>query len=70
MTMLTHTGGPFKPARYSQGRRSVAGTATANAHLPMTKRFWMGAVTVLIAGGAVAGVIALKAAFYFSHFSH
>jgi hypothetical protein len=36
----------------------------------MTKRFWMGALTVLTAGGAVAGVIALKAAFYFSHFSY
>jgi hypothetical protein len=70
MTMLTHTGGQFKPARYSQGKRNMAGTATANAHLPMTKRFWMGALTVLTAGGAVAGVIALKAAFYFSHFSY
>jgi hypothetical protein len=25
MTMLTHTGGPFKPARYSQGRRGRNG---------------------------------------------
>jgi hypothetical protein len=70
MTTLAHTGASFKPARYSSGGRTMAGTATANAHLPMIKRFWIGALTVLMAGGAIAGVIALKAAFYFSHFSH
>jgi hypothetical protein len=68
MTMLAHTGASFKPARYSSGRRTMAGTATAN--LPIIKRFWMGALTVLMAGAGVAGVIALKAAFYFSHFSY
>jgi hypothetical protein len=70
MTMLTHTGGLFKPARYSPGRRTMAGTATANAHPPIIKRFRMGAVAVLMAGAGVAGVIALKAAFYFSHFNY
>jgi hypothetical protein len=70
MTMLTHTGGPFKPARYSSRGRTMAETATANAHLPRIKRFWMGALAFLMAGVGVAAIIALKAAFYFSHFSY
>jgi hypothetical protein len=69
MTMLAHTGSPFKPDRYSSGERTMAGTAAANAHLPIIKRFWMGALTVLLAGMGIAAIIALKAAFYFSHFS-
>ena len=69
MTMLAHTGSPFKPARHSSGGRTLAATATANAHLPITNRFWMGAFTVLLAGTGIAAIIALKAAFYFSHFS-
>ena len=69
MTMLAHTGSPFKPSRHSSGGQTLAGTATANAHLPVTKRFSMGALAVLLAGMGIAAIIALKAAFYFSHFS-
>lgn len=70
MTMLTRTGGLFEPARYSPDRRTMAETATANAHLPIINRFRMGAVAVLTAGVGVAAIIALKAVFYFSHFNY
>jgi hypothetical protein len=68
MTMLAHTDSPFKPARNPATGR--AATGAANARPAMTWRFGLFALKVLIAGGAVAGVIALKAAFYFSRFSY
>ena len=62
MTMLTHTRGPLDWAPYSsQGRDSVAARPAA-AQLAMIKRFCMCALTVLAAGGAIAAIIALKAA--------
>jgi hypothetical protein len=62
MAMLTHSGGSFKPARLSS--RGQAGSATANAHLAMIRRFSIGAVTALAAVGAVAAIVALKAALF------
>ena len=61
MTMQTHTGGSFKPARRSAGGQT-AGRAAAQAHLAMIKRFWISALTVLAAGATLAAIIALKAA--------
>jgi hypothetical protein len=62
MTMLTHTRGPFERARYS--RRDTVGAGTAKAHLAMIKRFCLGALTILLAGTAVAAIMALKIAIY------
>jgi hypothetical protein len=64
MTMLAHTGGSFKPARRSAGGQDTAGRATAQAHLAMIKRFGISALTVIAAGGALAAIIALKAALF------
>ena len=70
MTMLTHTGGPFKPAGHSPGARDAAATATANARKAMIKRFCVGALTFLIAGGALVGIIALRTTIYLSRLSY
>jgi hypothetical protein len=70
MTMLTHAGGQFKPARYSSGARDTAGTGATNAHLAMIQRFCMCALTILMAGGAVAGIIALKTAIALSRLGY
>lgn len=70
MTMLTHTRGPFKPASYSSGERDTAGAGIANAHLAMVRQFCKYALTILIVGGAVAGIIALKAAIALSRLGY
>jgi ABC-type phosphate transport system permease subunit len=70
MTMLTHIGGPLKTARYPSGRRSATATGTANAHMPMIKRFVMGTLTVLVLGGTLAAIIGLKAAIYLSRLNY
>ena len=62
--MLAHTGGSFKPARRSPGGQDTAGRFVANAHLAMIKRFSISALTLLAAGGAVAAIVALKAALF------
>jgi hypothetical protein len=61
MTMLTQTRGPSKPAPYSSERQSAAGAEAANAHPGTLKRFCMYAVTILLAGAALAGIIAVRA---------
>jgi hypothetical protein len=68
MTILTHTGARFKPAAQSSGRRDTAGAA--NAHLAVIRRFGMCALAVLLAGGAAAGVIALKTAIFFLRYHY
>ena len=70
MTMLTHTGNRFKAVSYSSGRRDRAGATPVGAHLAASKRFCVCAVAVLFAGGAVAGIIAVKTAAYFWRFPH
>jgi hypothetical protein len=61
MTMLTQTRGPSKPAPYSSETQNAAGAGAAEAHLGMIKRFCMLALTILLAGAALAGIIALRA---------
>jgi hypothetical protein len=61
MTMLTHTRGPSKRAPYSSERQNAAGAEAAEAHPGMLKKFSMHAVTILLAGAALAGIIALRA---------
>jgi hypothetical protein len=70
MTMLTHTGGPVEPARHSSSARDAAETGATTARMATIKRFWMSVLAVLIAGGALAGIIALKAAIFLSRISH
>jgi len=65
MTMLTHTRGPFKPAPGSSERRGTASGGAASAHLAMIKRFCMCTLAILAAGGALAAIVALKAAIFF-----
>ncbi|HXQ07202.1 MAG TPA: hypothetical protein VN831_20930 [Bradyrhizobium sp.] len=61
MTMLTQTRGPSKRAPYSSERQDAAEAEAAEAHLGMIKRFCMLALTILLAGAALAGIIALRA---------
>jgi hypothetical protein len=70
MTMLTHTGGSFRPARLSQNRQDAGGVVTTSANLAMIKRFCIGAVTVVAAVGALAAIVALKAALFVSVFHY
>jgi hypothetical protein len=68
MTILTHMGGPSKRTRYSSARQGTFGKGAAKAHLATIKRFCIGALMVLMAAGALTGVIALKAAIYYWRF--
>ena len=70
MAMLTHIGGSFKRATHQSGRQDAVGAGAAEAHLAMIKRFCIRAVTVLMAGAALAGIIALKATIYLSRFNY
>jgi hypothetical protein len=70
MTTLTHTRGPFERISNSPGRRDTVDAGRAEAHLATFKRFCRCALTVLLVGGAVAGIIALKAAIYLSRLNY
>ena len=65
MTMLMYTRDPFERAPSSMERRDAIREGAAEAHLAMIKRFCISALTVLAAGGAIAAIIALKAAIFF-----
>ena len=61
MTMLTHGfNGPVESAE----SRDLLKDAT-KSHLPAIKRFCLGALTIVSAGGLLTGAIALKTAIYF-----
>jgi hypothetical protein len=64
MTMLMQTRDPFERAPSAVERRDSVRESAAEAHLAMIKRFCVGALTVLAAGGALATIIALKAALF------
>jgi hypothetical protein len=66
MTMLMHTSNPLGRAA-SRRRDAVSmgvAQAHAQAHLAVIKRLGVGALAVLAAGGALAAIIALKAALF------
>ena len=65
MTMLMYTRDPFERAPSSMERRDAIREGAAEAHLAMIKRSSISALTVLAAGGAIAAIIALKAAIFF-----
>ena len=70
MTMLTHMRGTFERARYSSARRDTVEAGAAKAYLAMIKRFCLSALTILLAGTAVAAIMALKIAIYLPLFIH
>jgi hypothetical protein len=61
MTMLMHTRGPFERAPNSPERQDAARAGAAEAHLAKIKRFGMCALTLLLVGGALTGIVALRA---------
>ena len=61
MTMLMHTRGPFERAPNSPERQDAATPSAAEARLAMVKRFGICALTLLLAGGALTGIVALRA---------
>lgn len=68
MAMLTHTDGRFKPDSYPSERRHIA---SATPVAPATiRRICLRALAVLLEGGALTAVIALKTAAYFWRFPH
>jgi hypothetical protein len=70
MTMLTHTRRPFEQVPYSSGGRGSFGAGRAKTYLAMITRFFMGALTILLAGGAVAVIMSLKIAIYLPRLIH
>lgn len=65
MTMLNHGfDGLFHPSEM----RTVSRMATA--HMAAIKRFCLCALVILLTGGALAGVIALKAAIYLARLNY
>ena len=60
MTTLMHTRGPFERAPNSPERQDAAGADAAEARLAMIKRFGKCALTLLLAGGALTGIVALR----------
>jgi hypothetical protein len=59
------TDNTFRQVRQGSGMR--AATGTTGAHWATIKRFCLFALAILLVGGAVAGIVALKTAFYLSH---
>ncbi len=66
MTMLMHTRGT--PLHREAGRLSER--LRLPSHSATIKQFCGCALTILIAGGAIAGIIALKTAVYFWRFNY
>ena len=64
MTLLLHGSDRVSP---SSDVRATAADAV-RAHLPAIKRLCLTVFVILLAGGALAGVIALKTAIYFWRF--
>jgi hypothetical protein len=70
MTTLTPTRGPLERVPYSSGRRGAVGAGPEQTQVSMITRFCMCALAALVAGGAVAGIVALKTAIYFWRFNY
>jgi hypothetical protein len=68
MTMLMHERSPFDRAPYSA--REAAGPATAATRLATIKQAGKFVLAVLLVGCALAGMIALEAAFFLSRLSY
>jgi hypothetical protein len=65
MAMLTHD---FERPVRSAGEQRLARSDSAQAHLAMIKRVGLIASALLLGGGGLAAIIALKTAIYFARF--
>jgi hypothetical protein len=70
MTMLMQTRDPLERAPSSTQRRDTIKEGAAQARLAMIKRFCISALVAVAAGGAVAAIVALKAAIHLSRFDY
>ena len=69
MTMLTHTHSPFERPSYSPQSRDNEADAT-EARLATIKRICLCTLAALLAGGAMAGIIALRTAIYLARLNY
>jgi hypothetical protein len=70
MTMLTQPRGPLERVAYRSAERATVGAGAPGTRLALIKRICVAAVTILLTGGALAGIIALKTAIYFWRFDY
>jgi hypothetical protein len=70
MTMLTHTHSSFERSSYSPQKRDAAQADAAGTRLAAIKRLCLCACAALLAGGAMAGIIALRTAVYLARFNY
>ena len=69
MTMLTHTHS-LERSSYSPQRRDAVPAGAAEARIAAIKRICLCACAALLAGGAMAGIIALRTAIYLARFNY
>jgi hypothetical protein len=62
MTMLAHGGGSFRPSSPPSADRHTGATHPVGGHLSRIKQACWFILNVLLAGGVLAGLIALKTA--------
>jgi hypothetical protein len=62
MTMLTHTSGSFRPTSPPSADRHTGATNAVAGHLSRIRQFCWFILNVLLSGGVLAGLIALKTA--------
>lgn len=67
MSTLTHH---FEDSLHSSKRQNTARADTAGLRLAAIKRFCLGALPLLLAGGLLVGLVALRTAIYFSRFHY
>jgi hypothetical protein len=63
MSTLTHH---FDDSLHSPERQNIVRTSTARKRLAAIKRLCLGALPLLLTGGLLVGLIALRTAIYFS----
>jgi hypothetical protein len=68
MTMLTHIHTPRERAAYSLARPDTIASGATRARIAAIKRACWSAVMILLAGGALTGIVALKASVYFRRY--
>ena len=68
MTALTHSDSRIKPVTRASARRDTANPTRINAPRASLKQICLHILVGLLAGGALAAAIALKAAAYFWRF--
>jgi len=60
MTMLTHTSGSFQLSQHPSINRHAGATHAVGVHRTTVRQVFWFALNVLLAGGILAGIIALK----------